>query len=140
MRLWRIQAALGSASGVSVAFLVLMLVAVAAYVNVADSSVAQGALTIGIPVSSILAIVAGIVRYRPARRDLWYLVALAQVVGAVGAGVWRARFAAHDAPPLTGGIQDVFFVAFYIIFGAALINALRRSELGNQGVVDAAIF
>src|SRR5439155_18219305 len=136
----RIQAALRSASGVSVVFLVLMLLAVAAYVNVGDSSVAQRSLVVVISLSSLLAVLVGVVRYRPSRRDLWYFVALAQVVGAVGAGVWHAKFAAHDAPPMSGGIQDVFFIAFYFILGAALITALRRSELGNQGVVDAAIF
>lgn len=140
MRLWRIQAALGSASGVSVAFLVLMLVAVAAYVNVADSSVGRVLLLVAIPLLSILAVVVGVVRYRPVRRDLWCFVAVAQVVGAVGAGVWHAKFAAHGAPPMPGGIQDVFFIAFYFMLGAALISALRRSELGNKGVVDAAIF
>jgi len=140
MRLWRIQAALGSGSGVSVAFLVLMLLAVAAYVNVADASVAQVSLVVAIPLASLLAVVVGVVRYRPLRRDLWYLIAAAQVVGAVGVGVWHAKFAAHDAPPMQGGIQDVFFLAFYFILGAALITALRRSELGNQGLVDAAIF
>ncbi|TMJ93817.1 MAG: HAMP domain-containing histidine kinase [Actinobacteria bacterium] len=136
----RIQAALRSASGVSVVFLVLMLLAVAAYVNVGDSSVAQRSLVVVISLSSLLAVLVGVVRYRPSRRDLWYFVALAQVVGAVGAGVWYAKFAAQDAPPVSGGIQDVFFLAFYVILGAALITALRRSELGNQGVVDAAIF
>ena len=139
MRLRRILA-LGSTSGNSLAFLVLTLLAVAAYVNVADSSVAKLALLIAIPLSSTLAIVVGVVRYRPVRRELWYFVAGAQVAGAAGAGVWQAKFAATDAPPMPGGGQDVFFLAFYFLLGAALILALSHSELGNQGVVDAAIF
>jgi len=139
MRLRRILS-FGSASGLSVGFLALSLLAVAAYVNASDSSAVKGWLLVAIPLSSILAVVVGIVRYRPVRRDLWYLVAAAQVAGAVGAGVWNAKFAAHDAPPVPGGTQDVFFIAFYFVLGAALVVALRRLELGNQGVIDAAIF
>lgn len=138
MRLRRILA-LGPASGVSVAFLVLMLLAIAASVNFADSSFRKVSL-VAIPLLSTLAVVVGVVRYRPERRALWYLVAVAQIVGAVGAGVWQAKFAAHDAPPMPGGSQDVFFIAFYFVLGAALVVALRRSEAGTQGVVDAAIF
>ena len=138
MRLRRILA-LGSPS-VSIAFLVLMLLAVAAYVSVSASSVGRTWLMVAIPLASTLAIVLGVLLYRPVRRDLWFLVAAAQVAGAVGALVWQAKFAADEAPPLPGGGQDVFFIAFYLLLGAALVTALRRSELGNQGVVDAAIF
>ena len=87
----RIQAALGSTHGVFAAYIALMLLAVAAYVNVADSSAAKVSLIIAIPLLSILAVVVGVVRYRPVGRDLWYLVAVAQVLGAVGAGVWHEK-------------------------------------------------
>jgi signal transduction histidine kinase len=139
MRLRRISA-VDPVSGVSVAFLVLMLLAVAAYVDLVDSPAAKGSLMVAIALSSALAVVVGILRYQPERRDLWYLVAGAQVLGAAGAGVWWLRFAAHDAPPMPGGLQDIFFIAFYLVLGAALVGALKRSGLGNQGVVDAAIF
>lgn len=130
----------GSASGTSLAFLVLMLLAVAASMNVAGSSVGKGSLIVAIPLFSTLAVLVGIVRFRPERRALWYAVAAAQVLGAVGAGLWSAKFAAQDAPPVPGGSQDVFFLAFYFVLGAVLVSALRRSELGSQGVLDAAIF
>jgi signal transduction histidine kinase len=139
MRLRRISA-VDPVPGVSVAFLVLMLLAAAAYVNVVDSPTGKGSLMVAIALSSALAVVVGVVRNRPERRDLWYLVAVAQLVGAAGAGVWWAKFVAHDAPPMPGGSQDVFFIAFYFVLGAALVGALKRSGLGNQGVVDAAIF
>jgi signal transduction histidine kinase len=87
-----------------------------------------------------LAVLVGIVRFQPERRALWYAVAAAQVIGAAGAGVWHAKFAAQDAPPLPGGGQDVLFMAFYVVLGAVLVTVLRHSELGNQGVLDAAIF
>jgi signal transduction histidine kinase len=137
MRLRRIPG-FGPASG-SVWFLVLMLLAVAASVNFTDSSFRTVSL-VAIPLASTLAVVAGIVAYRPERPAVWYLVAVAQVLGALGAGVWQARFAAQDAPPLPGGSQDVFFIAFYLVMGAALLAALHRSERGSQGILDAAIF
>jgi signal transduction histidine kinase len=140
MRLRRFQGALDPTAGVSVAYLLLTLVAVTVYVDVDTTSPIRDWLLVAIPVSSILAVAGGVARYRPSRRDLWYFVAAAQAAGAVGAGVWHAKFGVHDGAPTPGGTQDVFFLAFYVLLGAALIIALRRSELGNQGVVDAAIF
>ena len=134
MRLWRSQAAF------PVAYLLLTLIAAAVYVDVDASSSVRDWLMVAIPVWSVLAVGAGISLYRPARRDVWYFIVAAQVAGAVGAGVWHAKFGVHDAAPTPGGWQDVFFLAFYVLLAAALILVLRRSELGNQGVVDAAIF
>jgi signal transduction histidine kinase len=134
------QVALDRIPNVSVAYLLLTLVAVAVYIDVDASSPVRRWLMVAIPVSSVLAVAAGVVLYRPSRRDVWYFVAAAQVVGAVGAGVWHAKFGIHDGAPTPGGWQDVFFLAFYVMLGAALVIALRRSELGNQGLVDAAIF
>ena len=73
-----------SASRTSLAFLVLMLLAVAASVNVADSSVGKASLIVAIPFFSTLAVFVGIARFQPERRGLWYAVAAAQVIGAVG--------------------------------------------------------
>src|SRR5215208_2277102 len=100
----------GSASDLSLAFLVLMLLAVAASINVADSSVGKVSLLVAIPFLSILAVAVGIVRFRPKRPALWYLGVVAQVIGAVGAAVWHTKFASLDAPPMPGGSQDLFFV------------------------------
>jgi signal transduction histidine kinase len=132
MRLWRFQAAF------PVAYLLLTLIAVTVYVHV-DATVREW-LIVAIPVSSVLAVAAGVALYRPTRRDLWYFVAAAQIAGAVGAAVWHAKFGVQDTQPTPGRAQDVFFLAFYVLLGAALVIALRRSELGNQGIVDAAIF
>src|SRR5689334_4838691 len=134
MRLWRSQAAF------PVAYLLLTLIAAAVYVDVDASSSVRDWLMVAIPVWSVLAVGAGISLYRPERRDVWYFIVAAQVAGAVGAGVWHAKFGVHHAAPMPGGWQDVFFLAFYVLLAAALIIVLRRSELGNQGVVDAAIF
>ncbi len=134
MRLWRFQAAF------PVAYLLLTLIAVSVYVHVDASAMVRDWLMVAIPVSSVLAVAAGIALYRPTRRDVWYFVAAAQVVGAIGAGAWHAKFGVHDSAPTPGGTQDVFFLAFYVLLAAALVIALRRSELRNQGVVDAAIF
>ena len=130
----------GLASAVPVAFLVLMLLGIAAYATVADSSLVKTALMFAIPLASALAVVLGVVYYRPVRGDLWYLIVVAQVAGAVGAGTWHTKFAANSAPTVPGGSQDFFFIGFYFVLGAALVVALRRSEPGNQGVIDAAIF
>jgi len=138
MRLLRITAP--GLAAASVAFLVLMLLATAAYVNVADSALAKGSLMVGIAASSALAVVAGIVVNRPRRRDVWVLVGVAQAVGATGAGLWYAQLAADETQPPPGGPQDIFFIAFYVVFGAALVLALKRSELGGMAVLDAAIF
>src|SRR5918996_525033 len=127
-------------SVVSVAFLVVMLLAIAASLNVADASVVKTLLLVAIPVTSILAVLLGVFAYAPVRPELWYFVVGTQLVGAIGAGVWDAKFAAGGEPPVPGGSQDVFFIGFYLVLGAALIGALRRSEPGNQGVVDAGIF
>ena len=127
-------------SVVSVAFLLVMLLAIAASLNVADASVVKTLLLVAIPVTSILAVLLGVFAYAPVRPELWYFVVGTQLVGAIGAGVWDAKFAAGGEPPVPGGSQDVFFIGFYLVLGAALIGALRRSEPGNQGVVDAGIF
>jgi signal transduction histidine kinase len=140
MRLRGFQAALDRIPSVSITYLLLTLIAVAVYIDVDASSPVREWLLVAIPVSSVLAVAGGVALYRPARRDLWYFVAAAQVAGAVGAGVWHAKFGIHDGAPTPGGAQDVFFLAFYVLLGAALVIALRRSELGNQGLVDAAIF
>ena len=52
-----------SAPRTSLAFLVLMLLAVAASMNVADSSVGKGSLIVAIPLFSSLAVFVGIVRF-----------------------------------------------------------------------------
>jgi len=124
----------------SIFFFVSMLLATAAYVDLVDSTVAKGSLVVGIALASAIAVLAGIRINRPERRDLWYLVAAALVVGAAGNAVWFAKFAAHDAAPSPGGAQDIFFIAFYILFGGALVGVLKRSEFGNHGVLDVAIF
>src|SRR4051812_17189517 len=124
----------------SISFFVLMLLATAVYVDAVDSAVAKGSVIAGIALTSALAVLVGIRRNRPARRDLWYLIAAALVVGAVGAGMWFAELAAHDAAPKPGGVQDIFFIAYYILFGGALVGVLKRSEFGNHGVLDVAIF
>jgi signal transduction histidine kinase len=129
-----------STSRISLAFLVLMLLAVAASLSVADSSVGKGSLIVAIPLFATLAVFVGIARFQPERRALWYAVAAAQVIGAVGAGVWHAKFAAQDSLPVPGGSQDVLFLAFYLVLGGVLVTVLRRSERGTQGVLDAAIF
>ena len=139
MRLRQIPA-LDRIPAASISFLVLMLLATAAYVNVIDSPIAKGSLMVGIALSSALAVFAGIRYHRPERSDLWYLVAAAQVVGAAGAGAWYAGLIANDVPPTPGGVQDIFFIMFYVVFGAALVGALKRSEFGNQGLLDVAIF
>jgi signal transduction histidine kinase len=140
MRLRRLQAAFASIPGVSVAYLLLTLIAVTVYVHVGAPSPVKEWLMVAIPVSSILAVAGGVFLYRPSRRDIWYFVAAAQLAGAVGAAVWHAKFGVHDGAPTPGGTQDAFFLAFYVLLAAALVIALKRSELGKQGVVDAAIF
>ena len=110
------------------------------YVNSLDSAFAKGSLIVAIALASGLAVVVGIVHHRPERRGIWYLVAGAQLVGAAGTAVWYGEFIRQDAPPTPGGPQDIFFIAFYLVFGAALVGVLRRSEAGNDGLLDAAIF
>ena len=56
MRLRRLQAALASIPSVSVAYLLLTLVAVTVYVHVDASSPVREWLIVAIPVSSILAV------------------------------------------------------------------------------------
>ena len=91
--------ALDPAAGLALAYLSLVLVAAAAYVTIVDSSLGKGVLLVAIALSSALAVVAGIVRNAPARRDLWYAVAVALVVAAAGAGAWYAQLLAQGAPP-----------------------------------------
>jgi signal transduction histidine kinase len=47
---------------------------------------------------------------------------------------------ADGRAPAPGNIRDIFLFVFYVVFGAALVVALKRSEAGNQGLLDAAIF
>jgi signal transduction histidine kinase len=124
----------------SIFFFVLMLLATAVYVDAVDSVVAKGSVIVAIALASALAVLAGIRLNRPVRPDLWYLVAAALIVGAAGAGVWFAELGAHDVAPTPGGVQDIFFVTYYILFGGALVGVLKRSEFGNHGVLDVAIF
>ena len=119
-----------------VVFLLLMLLATAAYVNIVDSAAAKGSLLVAVAVSSALAVLVGVIFHRPERRDLWYLVLVAQLAGAI----WFADMAVDGQPPMPGGVRDIFLILFYVVFGAALLGVLKRCEIGNQGLLDAAIF
>ena len=123
-----------------VVFLLLMLLASAAYVNLVHSAAAKGSLLIAVALSSALAVLVGVTYHRPERRDLWYLVLVAQLAGAAAGGSWFADLAADGRPPVPGGLPDIFLILFYVVFGAALLGVVNRSEVGNQGLLDAAIF
>src|SRR5688572_10626514 len=122
-------------SAAPIAFLVLMLLATAAYVNVVESAAAKASLLIAVALSSALVVLAGVVYHRPARRDLWYLVVVAQLAGAAAGGLWFAELGADGRAPAPGGVRDIFLLVFYVVFGAALVVALKRSEAGNQGLL-----
>jgi signal transduction histidine kinase len=129
-------------SWVWVAYVVAGFLAVGLYYALPPNSAGQGFVYDGIGVSAALAIVAGTLLHRPARRLPWYLFAVGLFAFAIGdmifnlyANVW------HREPPIPSA-ADVFYLSGYPFLAAGLalliggLDARRRVA----GLIDAAIF
>jgi signal transduction histidine kinase len=124
------------------AYLAAGFVAVGVYYALPRDSAGQGLLYDGIGLSAALAIVAGTLLHRPARRLPWYLLAAGLLAFSVGdmifnlyANVW------HRDPPLPSA-ADVFYLSGYPFLAAGLVLLIGHLDRRRQlaGLVDAAIF
>jgi signal transduction histidine kinase len=124
------------------AYLVAGFVAVGVYYALPRDSAGQGFLYDGIGLSAALAIVAGTLLHRPARRLPWYLLAAGLLAFSVGdmifniyANVW------HRDPPVPSA-ADVFYLSGYPFLAAGLVLLIGHLDRRRQlaGLIDAAVF
>jgi signal transduction histidine kinase len=92
-----------------------------------------------VEVGAIVAIVVGVLRYRPAVAVAWLLAAVGLSLWMVGDVVWSA-YALVDRDPFPS-TADVFYLAGYPVLAAGLAFAARRSASSREPgtIFDAAI-
>jgi signal transduction histidine kinase len=130
-----------SDSRLAYAALVAGLLLSAAYAVLPTSYVAVrelGLYTL-VEVGAIVAIVVGVLRYRPAVAVAWLLAAVGLSLWMVGDVVWSA-YALVDRDPFPS-TADVFYLAGYPVLAAGLAFAARRSASSREPgtIFDAAI-
>jgi diguanylate cyclase len=88
---------------------------------------------------SVLAIVAGVIRYRPERPLAWLLIAAAQLLFVVGDVLWTWMESIGESP--FPSFADVAYVAGYPLFGLGLALAIRVRVRGGDraGLLDGVI-
>jgi signal transduction histidine kinase len=95
----------------------------------------------GVGVSAVLAILVGVVLYRPRRRAPWLLVAAGQFMWILGDGVWDYYdIVLHRSVPYPSW-PDAFYLAGYPLVAAGLVLFVRHRTPGRDraSVVDAGI-
>jgi signal transduction histidine kinase len=94
----------------------------------------------GVELAAILAIVAGVRRYRPTAPQAWLLIALGLTCWWIGDVTWAVyQLADRDPFPSPG---DVFYLAGYPLLAAGLFVAVRhhrQARLDRAALIDAAI-
>jgi signal transduction histidine kinase len=120
------------------AYLVAALVVAALYLR-SDSLELHAALMTAVGASSVLATFGAILLWRPARRSLWIVIAVAQAVEVIGTALFYRPLLSTGRPPAPGSINDPFFISFYMLFAFVLIALLRRRGSSRAAVLDAAL-
>ncbi len=123
------------------AYLLAGCVATGVYFLLPFNTLGQAALYDGIGASSVLAVVLGTLRCRPAKRAPWYLFALGLAAFTVGDVIFNLyAYVWHKSPP-TPSVADLFYLAGYPFLAggfALLILGVGRAER-RAGIIDAAI-
>ena len=91
-------------------------------------------------VVAIVAVLIGVVRYRPSARRAWLFIAAGLVSFLVGDVIWGV-YATQDRDPFPS-IADGFYLAAYPLIAAGLLVAvMRRRPLGvdRRALIDAAL-
>jgi signal transduction histidine kinase len=114
----------------------------AAYVLVGSRHDALRNLTIyaGVELAAVLAIGAGVRRYRPAAPQAWLLIGLGLTTWWIGDVIW-AVYEITDRDPFPSP-ADFFYLAGYPLVAAGLLVAVRRhreARVDRAALIDAAI-
>jgi signal transduction histidine kinase len=104
-----------------------------------DRVVLRTVVYAGGEIAAIAGIIAGVRRYRPEAPRVWYLLAGALGAWLIGDVIWGA-YQIADRDPLPS-IADVFYLAGYPLFVAALVMATRKRarRLDQRTVIDASL-
>lgn len=113
-----------------------------AYFLLPSGAIGQGVVFVAIELASIIAIVAGIKRWRPAKPSFWYLLLLGQSIYLAAYLIWYGYpVGLHQALPFPS-IADGLFIASYLVSATALTLLIRSRATGKQNradLIDAAI-
>ena len=123
------------------AYVVAGSVTIGVYFLLPFDTVGQAVLYDAIGASSVVAVLAGTIICRPAKRAPWYLFAIGLAAFVVGDVMFNLyAYAWHTNPP-TPSAADLFYLLGYPFLAggfALLILDVRRAER-RAGVIDAAI-
>ncbi|WP_433828522.1 putative bifunctional diguanylate cyclase/phosphodiesterase [Actinoplanes sp. CA-015351] len=86
--------------------------------------------------SAGLAVVYGVLRYRPSRPQFWWLLAAGQLMYAAAQGAWRIRFDGSRGLIPFGDFNDVLYLAALVLFIAALTVGPRPRTGSRTGAID----
>ncbi len=128
-----------SQSPLWVGYLAVSAVAIGAYFAV-PSDVAKTVLYGGLGLASAAATVIGVLRYRPAVRWPWFLMAAGRVLFATGDVVyWVQTVVLHR--DLFPSYADAFYLAAYPLFAVSLLRLVRARRPGKDrpGLLDALV-
>jgi signal transduction histidine kinase len=120
------------------AYLVAALAVTVVYVWSGSLEV-HAALVGVIGVSSALATFGSILLWRPARRSLWMIIGLAQLVEVIGTLLFYRPLLQTGRAPAPGSVNDIFFIAFYVLFALVLVALLRQRGSHRAAMLDAAL-
>src|SRR5438128_3302091 len=127
---------------VSVAYVLVTGLGSVAYFLLPKGAIGQGVVFVAIELVSIIAIVAGIKRWRPAKPSFWYLLLLGQSIYLAAYLIWYGYpVGLHQVLPFPS-IADGLFIASYLVSAIALTLLIRSRATGKQNradLIDAAI-
>ncbi|TMK20482.1 MAG: diguanylate cyclase, partial [Actinobacteria bacterium] len=131
---WRIHA-------IPAAYLTLGIVATACYFLLPSGGVGQAVVFNALGLSSVVAILAGVARYRPHRSLPWYLFAAGQLAFVVGDAIFNFyELALHMESPFPS-VADGLYLFGYLPLIVALLILMGARSPGQErsALIDAAI-
>jgi signal transduction histidine kinase len=106
-----------------------------------DPSGLRAATFTAVSLGMVVAVVAGVRRWRPARPMAWYLIAGGQLLFSVGDAIsfYRDWVIGSEVP--FPSVADAFYLAFYLLLAAGLLLLVRGRAPGRDpaSLIDATI-
>ncbi|MEV4516734.1 EAL domain-containing protein [Dactylosporangium sp. NPDC049525] len=120
---------------------VCLAVALSAVYYLTPDSPLRSMLWTAIASSSVVAVVTGVARHRPAQPLPWVLTAAGLASYSVGETLYYWPQLADGEQPLGPSLADVFYLAMYPLLAAALTILVRRQSPGGDraALLDASI-
>jgi diguanylate cyclase (GGDEF)-like protein len=113
----------------------------AAYLIAAGDNLAQSIIYVGSSLAAAVAILVAVWINRPARPEVWYVLAAGQTVYAVANGYWLVVPAISGRPVPFPSPAAWVFVVSYLIIGFALLRLIRARRAGadRSALLDALV-